>query len=70
MAVISGGMRAVLIAAASLSAAACMSYPSEPRYSTHAAPAPAPDRGAYPPAGCQESIYPGGAPTQPDRPAP
>ena len=72
MAVISGGMRAVLIAAASLSAAACMSYPSEPRYSTHAAPAPAPapDRGAYPPAGGQQSTYPGGPQTQPGRPAP
>ena len=34
MAVMSGWMRAVLIAGASLSAAACMTYPSEPRYST------------------------------------
>ena len=63
MAVISGGMRAILIAGASLSAAACMTYPSEPRYSTHAAPAPAPDRGAYPPANAPQ-------PSQPYRPAP
>ena len=70
MAVISGGMRAILIAGASLSAAACMTYPSEPRYSTHAAPAPAPDRGAYPAAGVSQQPYPGAAPSQPSRPAP
>ena len=70
MAVISGWMRAALIAGASLSAAACMTYPSEPRYSTHASPAPAPDRGAYPSAGGQQPAYPGGAQTQPYRPAP
>lgn len=70
MAVISGWMRAALIAGASLSAAACMTYPSEPRYSTHAAPAPAPDRGTYPPAGGQQSTYPGGPQGQPARPAP
>ena len=67
MAVISGWMRAALIAGASLSAAACMTYPSEPRYSTHASPAPAPDRGVYPSAGGQQSAYPGGAQTQPYR---
>ncbi|WEK39114.1 MAG: peptidoglycan DD-metalloendopeptidase family protein [Candidatus Brevundimonas colombiensis] len=70
MAVISGWMRVALIAGASLSAAACMTYPSEPRYSTHASPAPAPDRGAYPSAGGQQPAYPGGAQTQPYRPAP
>lgn len=69
MAVISGWMRAALIAGASLSAAACMSYPSEPRYSTRAQPAAAPDRGAYPPAGAQQP-YPGGAQTPSGRPAP
>ncbi len=43
MAVMSGWMRAVLIAGASLSAAACMTYPSEPRYSTRPTPVqPAP----------------------------
>ena len=46
MAVISGWMRAVVIAGASLSAAACMTYPSEPRYSTRPTPA---GQGAYPP---------------------
>lgn len=45
MAVISGGMRAVVIVAASLSAAACMTYPSEPRYSTRPVPV---GQGAYP----------------------
>ncbi|WAC58757.1 peptidoglycan DD-metalloendopeptidase family protein [Brevundimonas sp. SL130] len=45
MAVISGWMRATVIAGASLSAAACMTYPSEPQYSTRPTPA---GQGAYP----------------------
>jgi murein DD-endopeptidase MepM/ murein hydrolase activator NlpD len=63
VAVISGWMRTVLIAGASLSAAACMTYPSEPRYSTHANPAPAQGQGGYP----QQPAYPN---SQPNRPAP
>ena len=55
MAVISGWMRAVLVAGASLSTAACISYPSEPRYPTH--PMALPGQGApttsYPPQGQQ-----------------
>lgn len=66
MAVISGWMRAVLVAGASLSTAACISYPSEPRYSTHANPAPAQGQGAYP----QQPAYPNGQQNQPYQPAP
>lgn len=70
VAMISGWMRAVLVAGAALSTAACISYPSEPRYSTHANPAPAygPGQGAYP----QQPTYPnaGQNPNQPYRPAP
>lgn len=69
MAVISGWMRAVLVAGAALSTAACISYPSEPRYSTHANSAPpqsqGPGQGAYP-----QPAYPNGQPGQPYRPAP
>ena len=66
MAVISGWMRAVLVAGASLSTAACISYPSEPRYSTHANPAQVQGQGAYP----QQPAYPNGQQNQPYRPAP
>jgi murein DD-endopeptidase MepM/ murein hydrolase activator NlpD len=70
VAVISGWMRAVVIAGAALSTAACISYPSEPRYSTHANPAPAqgqgPRQGAYP----QQPAYPNGPQNQPYQPAP
>jgi murein DD-endopeptidase MepM/ murein hydrolase activator NlpD len=62
VAVMSGWMRAVVIAGASLSAAACMTYPSEPQYSTRPTPA---GQGAYPPA--QQGPY--GQPTQPQNPA-
>ena len=65
MAVISGWMRAVLVAGASLSTAACISYPSEPRYSTHANPAPAQGQGAYP-----QPNYPNAPQGQPNQPAP
>ena len=44
MARMSGWMRAVLIAGATLTTAACMSYPSEPRYSTRATPVYGPPR--------------------------
>lgn len=63
---ISGWMRAVLIAAAGASLTACISYPSEPRYSTRATPAPATGgypTTAYPPQG---QPYPGQ--TQPYQP--
>ncbi|RYG19196.1 MAG: LysM peptidoglycan-binding domain-containing protein [Caulobacteraceae bacterium] len=63
---ISGWMRAVLVAGASLSTAACISYPSEPRYSTHANPTPAQGQGAYP----QQPAYPNGQQNQPYQPAP
>jgi murein DD-endopeptidase MepM/ murein hydrolase activator NlpD len=63
VAVISGWMRAVLIAGASMSAAACMTYPSEPRYSTRPTPA---GQGAYPPPPQQgpygQPVYPQGQP--------
>ena len=65
MAVISGWMRAVLIAGASLSAAACISYPSEPRYSTR--PTQAAGQPAYSPA---QPAYPNGPQGQPYQPAP
>jgi LysM repeat protein len=63
---ISGWMRAVLIVAAGASLTACISYPSEPRYSTRATPAPAPS--GYPPAAYppQSQPYPGQ--TQPYQP--
>ena len=61
MQVMSGGMRAVVILAASLSAAACMTYPSEPQYSTR----PVPAGGAQPQA--QQGPY--GQPAQPQTPA-
>ena len=61
MAVMSGGMRTVVILAASLSAAACMTYPSEPQYSTR----PVPAGGAQPQA--QQGPY--GQPAQPQTPA-
>ncbi len=63
---ISGWMRAVLIVAAGASVTACISYPSEPRYSTRATPAPAPS--GYPPAAYppQSQPYPGQ--TQPYQP--
>lgn len=64
MAVMSGGMRAVVIAGASLSAAACMTYPSEPQYSTRPTPA---GQGAYPPA--QQGPYGQPAQTQNQTPA-
>jgi len=69
VAVISGWMRAVLIAGASLSAAACMTYPSEPRYSTRPTPG---GQGGYPPPAQQGpygqpqgQAYPGQQPGQP-----
>jgi len=61
VAVMSGGMRTVVILAASLSAAACMTYPSEPQYSTR----PVPVGGAQPQA--QQGPY--GQPAQPQNPA-
>ena len=69
----SGWMRAVLIAGATLTTAACMSYPSEPRYSTRATPAQGP--GAAYPGQPGENAYPSapqGQPyqTQPYEPAP
>lgn len=64
MAIQSGLMRAALIAGASLTAVACTSYPSEPRYSTHPTQG-AGQAGPYPQGG-----YPNTPPTQPYRPAP
>ena len=61
MARLSGWMRAVVIAGASASLAACISYPSEPRYSTRPMPVtgqPTSPNQAYP------------APGQPYQPAP
>ncbi|MBU1272563.1 MAG: peptidoglycan DD-metalloendopeptidase family protein [Alphaproteobacteria bacterium] len=56
---ISGWIRAVVIAGASLSAAACMTYPSEPQYSTRPTVG---GQGAYPPP-AQQGPY--GQPTSP-----
>jgi murein DD-endopeptidase MepM/ murein hydrolase activator NlpD len=65
VAVISGWMRATVIAGASLSAAACMTYPSEPQYSTRPTPAgQTAGQGAQPPA--QQGPY--GQPAQPYQP--
>lgn len=64
MAIQSALMRAALIAGASLTAVACTSYPSEPRYSTHPTQG-AGQAGPYPQGG-----YPNTPPTQPYRPAP
>jgi murein DD-endopeptidase MepM/ murein hydrolase activator NlpD len=58
---LSGWMRAVVIAGAAASLAGCISYPSEPRYSTRATPATG--QQPYPTQG-----YP--APGQPYQPAP
>ena len=71
MARMSGWMRAVLIAGATLTTAACMSYPSEPRYSTRATPAPGQMGGAYPAPqgqGQMQGGYPAPAQTQPYSP--
>ncbi len=71
MARMSGWMRAVLIAGATLTTAACMSYPSEPRYSTRATPAPGQMGGGYPAPqgqGQMQGGYPAPAQTQPYSP--
>lgn len=66
MAVMSGWVRVVMIAGATLSAAACMSYPSEPRYPTHPIPV---GQGGYPaPSG--QAAYPNGPQGQPYQPQP
>ncbi|WP_307368915.1 peptidoglycan DD-metalloendopeptidase family protein [Brevundimonas sp. SORGH_AS_0993] len=64
----SGWMRAVLIAGAALSTAACITYPSEPRYSTRPTPVPGHTGPAYPaPQGGQAQ---GGYPVSAPAPAP
>lgn len=71
MAGMSGWMRAVLIAGATLSTAACISYPSEPRYSTRPTPVPGQTGPAYPTPQAQGSSqggYPAPAQTQPSSP--
>jgi len=55
-----------MIAGATLSVAACMSYPSEPRYSTHPMPV---GQGAYP-AQPGQATYPNGPQGQPYQPQP
>lgn len=58
-------MKMAIIAGAALTAAACSSYPSEPRYSIYANPAPAPTR----PVGVTPGVIDGVAQPRPTDPA-